>query len=119
MFITVYLLSSQMKLIIRTYLCVAFKEQSALKWDNNLKSLVTLKWQSYVTAHIRAKHLEVNASEWSSKFVLALWNNLLRLWQFRNDIFHADNNTKIKQCKMEELNHETAHLHDKHQAPRT
>jgi hypothetical protein len=38
------------------------------------------------------------------KFATAMWDNSLRIWQFRNAAFHGGANTLVKRYKLEESN---------------
>jgi hypothetical protein len=64
------------------------------------------RWQQFSTAHVRSKKLDLRAQECGPKFITALWENSLRIWQFRNDAFHGDANTQVKRYKLEELEQE-------------
>jgi hypothetical protein len=49
------------------------------------------------------ERLDLRAQEWSPKFVTAMWDYSLRIWQVSNDAFHADTNEQVKCYKLEEL----------------
>jgi hypothetical protein len=67
------------------------------------------RWQQFASAHIRSKKLDLRAQEWVPKFITALWDNSLQIWQFRNDAFHGDANAQFKRYKLEELEREKTH----------
>jgi hypothetical protein len=60
------------------------------------------------------KKLDLRAQEWGPKFITALWDHSLRIWQFCNDAFHGDANTQVKRYKLEELKREKARLQDRY-----
>jgi hypothetical protein len=64
------------------------------------------RWQQCATAHVRSKKLDLRAQEWGPKFITALWEHSLRIWQFRNDIFHGYASAQVKRYKLEELEQE-------------
>jgi hypothetical protein len=99
---------------IRNHLWAAFQEQNSIKWMNLLKGRMSHKWQKFATAHIRSKKLDLRAQEVGPKFITALWDHSLRIWQFRNDAFHGDANTQFKRYKLEELEREKSRLRDRH-----
>ena len=99
---------------IRNHLRAAFKEQSTIKWTNIYKGRLSHKWQQFATAHVRSKRLNLRAQEWGPKFVTALWDHSLPIWQFRNDAFHADTNAQVKRYKLEELERERTRLRARH-----
>jgi hypothetical protein len=74
----------------------AFKTQFQICGLNILKGRMTSKWQDFVLAHIHSKRIRMKVEDWAPKFVMALWKYTLRCWQYRNDTFHADNNTEGK-----------------------
>jgi hypothetical protein len=49
------------------------------------------------------KKLDLRAQEWGPKFVTAIWDHSLRIWQFLNDAFHGDVNTQVKRYEIEEI----------------
>jgi hypothetical protein len=79
------------------------KQQSKIEWINMLKGRLSVQWQDYVTAHLKATNSRLKADEWATKFVTALWEHTLRIWQLKNDAFHADNEVQTKLYKLEAL----------------
>jgi hypothetical protein len=69
---------------------------------NVYKGRLSHKWQKFATAHVRSKRLDLQAQEWGHKFVTAMWDHSLRIWQFPNDAFHTDANAQVKHYKLEE-----------------
>jgi hypothetical protein len=90
----------------RNHLRAAFQEQNSIKWTSLLKGRMSNRWRKFATAHVRPKKLDLRAQEWGPKFITALWDHSLRIWQFRNDAFHGDANTQVKRYKLEELKRE-------------
>jgi hypothetical protein len=87
----------------RMQLWEAFKEQSKIGWINVLKGRLSTRWQGFVAAHLKATKSHLKADEWAAKFVAALWEHTLRIWQYRNSAFHVDNETQTKRYKLEAL----------------
>jgi hypothetical protein len=40
--------------------------------------------------------------------ILALWDHMLRLWQYRNNALHEDDSTRVAQFKIEALDRDIA-----------
>jgi hypothetical protein len=99
---------------IRNRIRAAFKKQNSIKWTNIYKGHLSHKWQQFATAHVRSKRLDLRAQEWGPKFVSAMWDHSLRMWQFRNDAFHADTNAQVKGYKLEELERLKTRLRSQH-----
>jgi hypothetical protein len=60
------------------------------------------------------KKLDLGAQEWGPNFVTAMWDHSLRIWQFRNDAFRVDANTRVKRYKLEELEQGKTRLRNRH-----
>jgi hypothetical protein len=88
----------------------ASKQQSKIGWINVLKEHLSTQWQDYVTAHLKVTKLHLKADEWTTKFVAALWEHTLRIWQYRNDAFHADNEVQTKRYTLEALGRNKAQI---------
>jgi hypothetical protein len=43
------------------------------------------------------------SKDWSARFIGGLWDHLKHMWQFRNDIYHQENQGNIAQYKLEAL----------------
>jgi hypothetical protein len=56
------------------------KQQSKIGWINVLKGRLYIRWQDYVTAHLKATKSYLKADEWATKFIAALWKHTLRTW---------------------------------------
>jgi hypothetical protein len=94
----------------RMQLRKASKQQSKIGWINLLKGRLSVRWKEYVTAHLKATKSHLKADEWATQFVAALWEHTLRIWQYRNDAFHADNKVWTKLYKIEALGRNKAQL---------
>jgi hypothetical protein len=46
--------------------------------------------------------------------ILALWDHMLRLWQYRNNALHEDDSTRVAQFKKEALDQEIERLAARH-----
>jgi hypothetical protein len=75
---------------IRNHLIAAFKEQNSIKWMNIYKGRLSHEWQKFTTANVCSKWLDLRAQEWGPKFVTAMWDHSLQIWQCSNDAFHAE-----------------------------
>jgi hypothetical protein len=51
--------------------------------------------------HIEHENIKLQAKEWAPKMILALWDHMLRLWQYWNDALHKDNSKGVAQFKVE------------------
>jgi hypothetical protein len=80
----------------RVQLQEAYKQQSKIGWINMLKGRLSIRWQDYVTAHLKATKSRLKADEWATKVVTALWEHTLWILQYRKDTFHADNEVQTK-----------------------
>jgi hypothetical protein len=69
----------------------AFKETSNIGWIKALKGSLSTRWHDYVASHLKLQKSRLKADEWAAKFVSALWEQILCIWKYRNDAFHADN----------------------------
>jgi hypothetical protein len=79
----------------------SLKEENSIKWTHIYKGRLSHKWQQFATAHVRSKRLDLRAQEWSPKFVTAMWDHSLRIWQFRNYSFNSDTKAQFKLYKLE------------------
>jgi hypothetical protein len=87
----------------RMQLWEAFKEQSKIGWINVLKDCLSTRWKDYVVSHLKSAELRLKADEWTANFVAAVWEHTLRIWKYRNDAFHAENEAQTKHYKVEAL----------------
>jgi uncharacterized protein (DUF3084 family) len=68
------------------------------------------QWIEYVKQHIQIKKIKLKASDWSPKMIQALWDHMLRMWQYRNDGLHKNDTKKVAQFKLEAMDRDMAHL---------
>jgi hypothetical protein len=64
--------------------------------------------------HLKHKHVKLKAKEWAPKMILVLWDNMLRLWQYRNNALHKDDSTRVAQFKIEALDQDIERLAARH-----
>jgi hypothetical protein len=74
----------------------AFRTQSHIDWDNFLKGRIYRDWLTYVRHNEENSNGHGVSKDWSAKFIGVLWEHLKRLWQFRNVIYHQDNDYKLQ-----------------------
>jgi hypothetical protein len=96
------------------HLKLAFREQDKIGWDNLLKGRMGKQWIEYVKKHLDHKNIKLQAKEWAPKMILALWDQILRLWQYRNNALHEDNSTRVAQFKIEALDQDIERLAARH-----
>jgi hypothetical protein len=70
----------------------AYRAQSNIGWDNFTKGRITRHWQNYINNHLQNKGIKLPKDEWAAKLIIALWEHLRRVWNFRNGVYQADNN---------------------------
>jgi hypothetical protein len=87
----------------RNHLKLAFREQYKIGWDNLFKGWMGRQWIEYVKQHIHNENIKLQAQEWAPKMILALWDHMLRLWQYRNHDLHKDDSKRVAQFKVEVL----------------
>jgi hypothetical protein len=87
----------------RNHLKLAFREHNKIGWDNLLKGQTSRQWIEYMKQHIEHENIKLQAKEWAPKIILALWDHMLRLWQYRNDALHEDDSKRVAQFKVEAL----------------
>jgi hypothetical protein len=92
----------------------AFRTQSHIDWDNFLKGRISRDWLTYVRHKDEHSNGHGKSKYWSAKFIGGLWEHLKRLWQFRNDIYHQDNEGMIARYKLEALEREMNKLWARH-----
>jgi hypothetical protein len=79
----------------RNLLQQAFRTQSHIGWDNFLKGRISRDWLTYVRHNEAHSNGYGKSKDWPAKFIGGLWKHFKRLWQFRNDIYHQDNEGTI------------------------
>jgi hypothetical protein len=98
----------------RNLLQQAFRTQSHIGWDNFLKGRLSRDWLTYVRHNEENSNGHGKSQDWSAKFIKGPWEHLKRLWQFRNDIYHQDNEGTIARYKLEALERDTEKLWARH-----
>jgi hypothetical protein len=63
-----------------------------------------------MASHLKTKNSRLKADEWAAKFVTAMWEQTLWIWQCKNDAFRADNEAQTKRYKLEALGHNKTQL---------
>jgi hypothetical protein len=94
---------------------LAFREQDKLGWD---KGRMVKQWREYVKIHLEQENTKLQAKEWAPKMILALWDHMLQLWQYRNNALHEDDSTRVAQFKVESLDRDIARLALRHNGVR-
>jgi hypothetical protein len=92
----------------------AFRKQSHIGWDNFLKGRISRDRLTYVQRNEENTNGHGKSQDWSAKFIGGLWEHLKRLWQFRNDIYHQDNEGTIARYKIEALERDMEKLRARH-----
>jgi hypothetical protein len=87
-----------------------FREQDRIIWDNLLKGRLGRQWIQYVKQHIQINNIKLKAIEWAPKMIQALWDHILRLWQYQNDALHENNTKKVAQFKVEAMDRDIGRL---------
>jgi hypothetical protein len=59
----------------RMQLREASKQRFKIGWINVLKGRLSIRWQDYVTANLKATKSRLKADEWATKFAAALWEH--------------------------------------------
>jgi hypothetical protein len=73
----------------RNLLKQAYRAQSNIGWDNFTKGIITRHWQNYINQHIKNKNINLPKEEWAATLIIALWEHLRRVWNFRNGVYYA------------------------------
>jgi hypothetical protein len=94
----------------RNHLKLAFRQQDKIGWDNLIKGRMGRQWIEYVKQHIHNENIKLKASDWAPKMIQALWDHMLRLWQYRNDELHENNKKKVAQFKVEAMDRDIKRL---------
>jgi uncharacterized protein with von Willebrand factor type A (vWA) domain len=67
-----------------------------------------------VKQHIQNDNIKLKAWDWAPKMIQALWDNVLWLWQYRNDALHENDMNKVDQFKVEALDRDIERLEARH-----
>jgi hypothetical protein len=68
------------------------------------------KWIEYFKQHIQNDNIKLKASDWAPKMIQALWDHMLRIWQYRNDALHENDTKKVAQFKVEAMDRDIERL---------
>jgi hypothetical protein len=98
----------------RNLLKQAFRTQSHTGWDNFLKGRISRDWLTYIRHNEAHSNDHGKSKDWSARFVGGPWEHLKRLWQFRNDIYHQDNEGTIAIYNLEALERDMENLWTRH-----
>jgi hypothetical protein len=98
----------------RNLLQQEFRTQSHISWDNFLKGRISRDWLTYIRHNEENSNGHGKSQDWSAKSIRGLWEHLKRLWQFRNDIYHKDNEGTIARYKLEALERDMEKLWARH-----
>jgi hypothetical protein len=81
--------------ILRNGIKVAFRMQSHIRWENFTKGRLSQEWAGVMEWHYKNEGLKLIGTECVTKLIMALWDNLHRIWTYRNTRFlEKDNDTK-------------------------
>jgi hypothetical protein len=72
-------------------------------WDNLIKCWMGRQLIEYLKQHTQNENIKLQAKEWGPNMIHALWEHMLRVWQYRNDALHEDDNKRVTQFKVEAL----------------
>jgi hypothetical protein len=100
----------------RNLLRQAYREQSAVGWENFMKGRIFRQWETYIAFHIRQKHIGLPEKERAAKIIIALRDHLHWIWTFRNGVLHENNQGHIVRYKVEELQRNLEVVWDRYNA---
>jgi hypothetical protein len=98
----------------RNLLQQAFSTKSHIGWDNFLKGRIIRDWLTFVRHNEENTNSHGKSQDWSAKFIGGLSEHLKRVWQFRNDIYHQDNEGTIARYKIEAMERDMEKLRARH-----
>jgi hypothetical protein len=98
----------------RNLLQQAFRTQSHIGWDDFLKVRISRDWLTCVRYNEAHSNGHGKSKDWSTKFIGGLWEHLKCLWQFRNSIYHQDNEGTIARYKLEARDMDMEKLWERH-----
>jgi hypothetical protein len=82
---------------------MAFREHDRIGWEKLIKGRMGRQWIKYVKPHIQNENIKLKASDWAPKMIQALWDHMLRLWQYRNNALHKNDTKKVALFKVEAM----------------
>jgi hypothetical protein len=87
----------------RNIIKVAFRMQYHIGWENFTKGRVSREWVDIMERHYKNDGLKLTGTEFVTKLIMSLWDNLQRIWTYRNKIFHEKDNETLARYKREEM----------------
>jgi hypothetical protein len=99
----------------RNLLKQAYRAQLNIGWDNFTKGIITRHWHNYINHHLQNKNIKLPKYEWAAKLIIALWEHLQRVWNFRNCVYHAENNGRVSRYKLEAHSRAMTDTWERHQ----
>jgi hypothetical protein len=72
-------------------------------WDSFTKGRLSREWADVMEWHYKNEGLKLIGTECVMKLIMALWDNLHRIWTYWNTIFHEKDNDTIARYKREEM----------------
>jgi hypothetical protein len=99
----------------RNLLRQAYRAQSNIGWDNFTKGRITRHWHNYINHRLQNKNIKLPKDEWAAKLIIALWEHLRQVWNFRNGVYHADNNGRVARYKLEAQSRAMTDTWERHQ----
>jgi hypothetical protein len=87
----------------RNRIKVAFRMQSRIGWENFTKGRLSREWADVMEWHYKNEGLKLIGTECVTKLIMALWDNLHRIWTYQNTRFHEKDNETIARYKREEM----------------
>jgi enoyl reductase-like protein len=79
-----------------------------------MKGRISRDWLAYVRYNEAHSNGHGKSKDWLAKFIGGLWDHLKRQWQFRNDIYHQENQGTIARYKLEALERDMEKLWARH-----
>jgi hypothetical protein len=102
----------------RNRIKVAFIMQSHIGWESFTKGRLSREWVDVMECHYKNEGLKLTGTECVMKLIMALWDNLQRIWTYRNTIFHDKDNETVARYKREEMDRRIHTIWEKRAAVR-
>jgi hypothetical protein len=103
----------------RNRIKVAFRMQSHIGWEIFTKGRVSREWVDIMERHYKNEGLKLTGTECVTKLIMALWDNLQRIWMYRNTRFHEKDNETVARYKREDMDRRIHKMWEKQEAVRT
>jgi hypothetical protein len=87
----------------RNRIKVAFRMQSHIGWGKFTKGRLSREWVDVMEWHYKNEGIELIGTECVTKLIMALWENLHRIWTYRNTIFLDKYNETVARYKREKM----------------